>query len=151
MGLIYGNWETLFLCRDCYTRRQKMELSEAVCFLSKRGRFSAAEENEDNTQRETEHQRREEERKISLAGVVGREGSAYWQYCLRLNLVCPWNQNHLWGFPVSINYHFSQLWPHMLGPTWKRLLGLSSLTRCQSWALGNESRVLTTGQPGRSQ
>ena len=46
-------------------------------FLSKRGRFSAAEENEDNTQRETEHQRREEERKISLAGVVGREGSAY--------------------------------------------------------------------------
>ena len=54
-----------------------MELSEAVCFLSKRGRFSTAEENEDNTQRETEHRRREEERKISLAEVVGRDGSAY--------------------------------------------------------------------------
>ena len=54
-----------------------MELSEAVCSLSKRGRFSTAEENEGNTQRETEHRRREEDRKKSLAGVVGREGSAY--------------------------------------------------------------------------
>lgn len=99
--------ETLFLCRDCTPedRRWSCLRQSVPCQKGKGSQQQKRMRAIHRGKERAEGGKEREEEKLGRGG--GQKGRAYWHYCLRLNPSLSLEQNLLWGFPVSINYHFS--------------------------------------------